>query len=456
MNGSSTALIDPTEEVLSSSRLLGSSNGSHSSSRRGTSKISKVYTQASNLYLTRRLSEALSIIEPLITFAPLSEERTDDGDRVTSAPIATANRKERIKVWSLYLTLLNAIAELGPEEGKTAFGNKQWKILVAKAQEGTIWDDVVSIGYHGIEGNVDADVVINLATLLLAQSPTQISNQERLESYLSASSNPTLDLSDRFQQSEPPNGNSNGRTHRKNGTNTPQDLNTRTKLIELFTLHVLPKNGECAYARGFIKSSEVLDEEVKETFLDALQSLEYEEEGNEGPEDFKDALPQQAYLTEQDPTPAEDTERESIDTIRQQPPTQHHRSNSENDYGIDAAPAEDSNLTSPTPKPTIKPSRNSQRKPARSSPSDYPRKPSNNSIYKRSLALMSAVQHMISRMTEHMAQNPMGLLRFVLFLMGLIVAFSRRDVKDRLGRFTGAGWDKVKSTIGMGVKVSYI
>lgn len=69
---------------------------------------------------------------------------------------------------------------------------------------------------------------------------------------------------------------------------------------------------------------------------------------------------------------------------------------------------------------------------------------------------MSAVQHLISNVTEQISRNPMSLLRFILFLMGLVVALSRRDVKDRLGRLTGAGWDKMKRTVGMGVKVSYI
>ncbi|KAK4691113.1 hypothetical protein P7C71_g5819, partial [Lecanoromycetidae sp. Uapishka_2] len=453
MNGSSTALVDPTEEALSSSRLLGSSVGSLSSPRRGASKISKIYNQASTLYLTRRLSEALSTIESLITPPQPSENRTDNEDDLVLAPVATASRKERVKVWNFYLTLLNTVAELDPEEGRTAFGNKQWKVLVAKAQEGTIWDDVVNIGYHGLEGNVDADVVINLVTLLLAQSRTQKYNQERLESYLAASSNLNLDLNNRFEQSEILTSHANGRMQRKNGTNTPQDLSTRVRLIELFTLHVLPKNGEWEYARGFISNSEVLDEEVRETFLETLQNLEEEED--QGHESFEDALPQPDDLIERDPYPAEDTERESTDTVRRHSPTRQHRSNSETDYGIDAAPAEISKSRSP-PKSTIKSARNPQPKPVRSSPSDYPRKQSNNSIYKRSVALMTAVQAMISRMTEQMAQNPMGLLRFVLFLTGLIVAFSRRDVKDRLGRLTGAGWEKVKRTVGMGVKVSYI
>lgn len=46
----------------------------------------------------------------------------------------------------------------------------------------------------------------------------------------------------------------------------------------------------------------------------------------------------------------------------------------------------------------------------------------------------------------------MAMLRFVLFLMGLVAAFSRQDVKERLA----AAWDKIKRMVGMGVKVSYI
>lgn len=198
----------------------------------------------------------------------------------------------------------------------------------------------------------------------------------------------------------------------------------------------------------------MLDEEVRETFIETLQSLEEEE--NQGQENFEDALPQQNELIEQDPHPAEDTERESVDTVRPQPSVHHRRTSSETDYGIDAAPTETLKPKSSPSKATVKSARNPQPKPARSSPSNYPRKPPETSIYKHSKALMTAVQHMISGMTEHMAQNPTGMLRFVLFLMGLIVAFSRRDVKDRLGRLTGAGWDKVKRTVGMGVKVSYI
>jgi hypothetical protein len=54
------------------------------------------------------------------------------------------------------------VIDLGAEEGKHAFGSTRWKALVAKCRDGSVWEDVVRDGYGGIEGNVDADVVINL------------------------------------------------------------------------------------------------------------------------------------------------------------------------------------------------------------------------------------------------------------------------------------------------------
>jgi hypothetical protein len=141
-----------------------SSSISAASSRNQSSQIAKTYRQAANLFLTRRLPEALSTIEPIISPQPLD---ASDGllpsGQATIAPIALASRSSRIKVWSFYLTFLNSVVELGPEEGKHAFGSTKWKALVSKARDGTVWEDIVRDGYGGIEGNVDADVVVNLS-----------------------------------------------------------------------------------------------------------------------------------------------------------------------------------------------------------------------------------------------------------------------------------------------------
>jgi hypothetical protein len=57
---------------------------------------------------------------------------------------------------------LNAIVELDPDEGKDAFGTQEWRAICTKVREGEVWEEVVRNGYHGVEGDVDSDVVINL------------------------------------------------------------------------------------------------------------------------------------------------------------------------------------------------------------------------------------------------------------------------------------------------------
>lgn len=154
LNGSFTATTAPApfaQSVLSSSITSLSSP----TASRHPSQISKTYRQASTLFLTRRLPEALTTLLPLIT----PPEAREHGE---PAPIAQAARTTRIKVWSLYLTILNAIVELDPGEAKDAFGGQEWRALVNKVRDGEVWDEVARNGYHGVDGAVDSDVVINL------------------------------------------------------------------------------------------------------------------------------------------------------------------------------------------------------------------------------------------------------------------------------------------------------
>lgn len=164
MNGftTTTASATFTEEALPSSRLLSSSISSLSSSRHGTIQLPKIYRQASTLFLTRRLPEALATIEPAIIAPSPSEPVDEETESAELAPVATASRSTRIKIWNLYLTILNAIIELGPDDGKNAIGSKEWRSIVSKVRDGTVWEDIVRDGYGGVEGDVDSDVVINL------------------------------------------------------------------------------------------------------------------------------------------------------------------------------------------------------------------------------------------------------------------------------------------------------
>jgi hypothetical protein len=165
MNGNSlssgTFLEDHLENSISSSRSVGHVI-SPGSAKRINSLTSKTYKLASTLFLTRRLQESLQTLEPLITQSQSTDVSQTEGEPAAPALIANASRSNRVKVWNLYLSLLNAIIELGPEEGKSEFGSKEWRDILAKARDGTIWEEVVNIGYGGHEGDVDADVVSGL------------------------------------------------------------------------------------------------------------------------------------------------------------------------------------------------------------------------------------------------------------------------------------------------------
>lgn len=75
---------------------------------------------------------------------------------------------------------------------------------------------------------------------------------------------------------------------------------------------------------------------------------------------------------------------------------------------------------------------------------------------RKSQALMTVLRNLVQYFTRMVSGNPLSLARLVLFVLGMVMALSRQDVRERIQRVTGAGWNKVKGTIGMGVKVSYI
>ncbi|KAL8873586.1 MAG: hypothetical protein Q9174_000978 [Haloplaca sp. 1 TL-2023] len=447
-----TVIAAPTEHSI---RSLGTLIDPLTPPRHRNSEISKVYKQASTLFLTRRLSEALSALEPVLTPIKSSEDSLDDETSAEVALIATASRSLRVKIWSLYLTLLNAIIELGPEDGKAAFGLKQWRDIAAKARDGSIWDEVVRVGYSGVEGKVDADVVTNLATLLLTHSATQSTNQEHLETYLATSDLPNETHGDPFDSS---NDRSRPR-HQEHSMNasiiSPRALASRLKILELYILHVLPANSQWEYAREFVQMNDTLDEEQKHLFEQALEELQTDKLTEEATPQQSDYAENEAVagLKEAEPIPVEDSEQHDT--------REHRRSNSEQDYGIEEAKAanpEKSTTKAVETKPSSSASRSnrsSQRREGKPSPGSKisPKKqPSDSSIIHRSRAFVTGLQKLVLNMTQSMSRNPLAMFRFVIFLVALLVALSRRDVKERISRM----WEKVKGTVGMGVKVSYI
>lgn len=226
----------------------------------------------------------------------------------------------------------------------------------------------------------------------------------------------------------------------QSGTDTPRDLEKRIKLLELYTLHVLPRNDEWDYAREFISMSEVLDDERKEAFLLALHSLKEEKEDAEAREE-KLRQQQQEQMEERrketeakrlEQSRAEDERRKREEENRRQPR------------------GSDERIRKPQPPPPSQSSRTSPRQPARKPATPPP------GFYNRASTMFASIQNLISNTAQSMTANPMAFFRTLLFLLAFALAFGRRDLRERIMRVIRNAMDKVRRTVGMGVKVSYI
>lgn len=436
------------------SEYLSNSFSSLSQSRSTNSLIVRTYKQATQQYLTKRFKEALETLEPIISPRKQSGEHSANGDTngdssATAngpAPVAQSSRSTRTKVWVFYLSLLHAIIDLGQEQGRLIFGSTRWRQLAAKAREGTIWEEVVQCGYGGNEGEVDADVVVNLATLLLGHMQDQRLNQQRLETYLAASDG----------------GGSNGHlsfaqdgmsTPMSNSSSSPKQLATRLKILELYTLHVLPATGEWNYARQFINMNDMLDEERKEAFLNALQNLKEEKDGT---------AKRDRELKEQREREMEEQRVEAERKAEEERKEEEKRKASEIEKQKASRPPNGSATTAPRPTSAPKPSSSSQHATSSRPSSKAQKKPPSRTsppptFYRRASSMLTNIQQMVLQASRNLtSNNPMVLLRFVMFMAAFLLIIARRDLRLKLKRAMETGWVKVKQTVGMGTKVSYI
>lgn len=211
---------------------------------------------------------------------------------------------------------------------------------------------------------------------------------------------------------------------------------------------MLPRNDEWDYAREFIGMSEMLDDERKEAFLLALHSLKEEKE---------DAEKREEKLRQQQMEQMEERRRESEkkraemakleDERRKQ--TDRSSDRTSRDGGSargDANPRDDRGLRQPKPTPGTGARRTPAKKPSTPPPG----------FYNRVGGLFAAIQKAIADSAKHMTSNPLAFLRTLLFLIAFSIAFGKRDLRERIMRLVRQAVDKVRRTVGMGVKVSYI
>lgn len=237
------------------------------------------------------------------------------------------------------------------------------------------------------------------------------------------------------------------------GADTPKDLAARVRIIELFTLHVLPRNEEWEYATEFINLSEVLDEERKELFLQTLEGLKEEKERGE----LRAAELQRQKDAELDKQ-REDERRQAEEAAAAAQPKAngHKRNTSEVDYGIEKGSTRSPSKGKGSKASDKSSNGKSSARTALSSSSKNSKKQLKPETRSQSRAVTNAIRNLFKHIVQSISGNPMSILRTVLFLLGILMAMSRQDVRERIRRITGGAWQKVKGTVGMGVKVSYI
>jgi hypothetical protein len=448
-----------TDPASSSSAYLTSSLTSLSRSRSSNNLIVRTYKQATQLYLTRRFSEAWNVLETIVrgTEGDEGQENTsynnnDDEGHLSPAPVAQSSRGTRTKVWVFYLSLIHAVVELGAEEGGREFGGtEKWRSIAKKAREGTVWGEIVARGYGGQEGEVDAEVVVNLATLLLGHMVDQRANQARLETFLASSED--------VAAGSLMGGYDGVSTPMSSHSVSPKALQARVKVLELYALHVLPEVGEWDYAREFVEGCGSLDEERKEGFLAALDGLREEREGLKQREvelqEQREREVQEEKMRREQEEERRRAEEERVKREREQ------QQKKERDAANAVAAVSNTNNSGDTRANTLSNNGNGNNNNTRNGqPSRSARKPTPSSSQNNPAASATLLTRLTS-LAHHVRHNLLGgpsLLsaRLLMFIFAFILLASRRDMRVRLRRALAEGWDKVRRTVGMGVKVSYV
>lgn len=439
---SRTATLTESTNPDSDSAYLSSSLSSLSRSRSSNNLIVRTYKQATQLYLTRRFREAWDVLDTIVNADP-----EDDGQGHGIAPVAQSSRGTRTKVWVFYLSLIHAVVELGAEDGAREFGDVEaWRAVMRKAREGSVWEEIVGRGYGGQEGEVDAEVVVNLATLLLGHMPDQRMNQGRLEGYLASSEDAGGIL-----------GYDGVSTPMSTHSASPKALQARTKVLELYALHVLPEVGQWDYAKEFVEGCGNLDEERKEAFLSALDGLKEEKEGLKRRE--VELQEQREREVQEEKMKREQEEKRRVEEAERerQKQEQQQQQQKANAAKLASNNASSSSTNGPSNNGNTSNTNNNANSNNRvPQPSRSARKtPSSPSSQQQPTTLLTRLTALAHHLRHNLGPSLLN-ARLLMFLFAFLLLAARRDVRVKLRRALADSWDKVRRTVGMGVKVSYV
>lgn len=179
--------------------------------------------------------------------------------------------------------------------------------------------------------------------------------------------------------------------------------------------------------------SEVLDDDRKEAFLLALHSLKEEKE---------DADAREEKLRQQQREQLEQRRRDEKQRLEQRAEEARRRATSP----PNPRPPQTTRPPSTRPPPSPAHRRAPAKKPAAPPPT----------LSTRLAALLAALHRSLADGARHLTHSPLALLQTLLFLVAFALALGRRDLRERALRVLRGAGEKVRRTLGMGVKVSYI
>lgn len=233
---------------------------------------------------------------------------------------------------------------------------------------------------------------------------------------------------------------------------------------------MLPRNGEWEYAREFIGVSPVLDDERREAFLQALQSLREEQLDAERREEEERVRREEAIRRDVEEARRlraenEARERRRLDEerARREEQEEGRAKVTEGDFGVDGTPP------SPLPSSLARNKHSGGQAGAGSAP--QPRGPlarkgaaarggggavAAPTLMSRASMVLSNLRMLVDEIAGAFQTKPYVLLRMLAFVVGLLLLLSRKKIRERIARILGVSWGKIKATAGMGTKVSYI
>lgn len=196
--------------------------------------------------------------------------------------------------------------------------------------------------------------------------------------------------------------------------------------------------------------SPVLDEERRDAFLQALQSLqdeqlEQETKAREEKQRQDEALQKELEEGRRLRAENESRERKRMEQERAK------REGSEVDYGIEKTPTPStSSGKSKSRRSRAGSSAASKSRPAQGKPTGPL------TLTARASMILSNLRLVLAQLGGHLTTNPLFMMRFIAFIIGFIAMFGNRRIRERITQVVGTGWTKIKATAGMGVKVSYV